>query len=216
MYLHNKERIDLSFCYKKMFLQLKNTTIYTSIGYVNIIIWSKNIHINKRNKGRSVKGDHDSDKVCTYISVFFRERGCGRRKREMWRMRRWVNVSPRKDTRCALRELTRESRVPSMKHGTPEDVRKKDDYRMKRNKMDREREEHGYGFFVIIFLFMFFCSSKGNEPIDDATIWRRYRDYFYSRFVPYQCFNVGKRYLIAIEVLNMWQWQLYLDIMSIF
>lgn len=26
---------------------------------------------------------------------------------------------PREDTRCALRELTRESRVPATKHGTP-------------------------------------------------------------------------------------------------
>jgi len=91
-----------------------------------------------------------------------------------------------------------------MKHGTPEDVRKKDDCRMKRNKMEREREEHGYGFFVIIFLFMFFCTSKGNEPIDDATMWRWCREYFYSWLLPYQCFNVGKRNLIAIEVLNMY------------
>lgn len=78
-----------------------------------------------RNKGRSVKDDRDSGKVYTYISVFFRKRGCGRGRREMWRLQRWVNVSPRKDTRCALRELTRESRVLSMKHGTSEDVRKK-------------------------------------------------------------------------------------------
>lgn len=46
----------------------------------------------------------------------------------MWRMRRWVNVSPRKDTRCALRELTRESRVPAMKHGTLKNVRETDDW----------------------------------------------------------------------------------------
>lgn len=52
--------------------------------------------------------------------------GRGRERREMWRMRRWVNVSPRKDTRCALRELTRESRVPAMKHGTSVNVREKD------------------------------------------------------------------------------------------
>lgn len=44
----------------------------------------------------------------------------------MWRMQRWVNVSPRKDTRCALRELTRESRVLPMKHGTPKNIREKD------------------------------------------------------------------------------------------
>lgn len=50
----------------------------------------------------------------------------GRGRREMWRMQRWVNVSPRKDTRCALRELTRESRVLPMKHETPKNVREKD------------------------------------------------------------------------------------------
>lgn len=44
----------------------------------------------------------------------------------MWRMRRWVNVSPRKDTRCALRELTRESRVSTMKHGTSANASEKD------------------------------------------------------------------------------------------
>lgn len=32
---------------------------------------------------------------------------------------RWVNVNSRKDTRCALRDLTRKSRVPATKHGTP-------------------------------------------------------------------------------------------------
>lgn len=43
-------------------------------------------------------------------------------------------MSPRKDTRCALRELTRESRVPGMKHGTPKNVRERQAASMKRDR----------------------------------------------------------------------------------
>lgn len=97
--------------------------------------------------------------VC--VSVYPLEEGenCGRGRREMRRMRRWVNVSPRKDTRCALRELTRESRVLSMKHGTPENVRKKDGWN--EEKLDREREKERRMDFSPLFFCL--CSSKGTN-----------------------------------------------------
>lgn len=58
------------------------------------------------------------------------------------RMQRWINASPYEDTRCALRELTRESRVPATKHGTQsngiEQREKKEDYRVSENVQKRK------------------------------------------------------------------------------
>lgn len=51
-------------------------------------------------------------------------------------------MSPRKDTRCALRELTRESRVPAMKHGISANAREKDGW-AKERQINRKGERNG-------------------------------------------------------------------------
>lgn len=67
-----------------------------------------------------------------------RERRCVRKRR----IQRWINASSYEDTRCALRELTRESRVLATKHGTQSNEigqrEKKEDHGVRENVQKRK------------------------------------------------------------------------------
>lgn len=76
-------------------------------------------------------------------------------------------MSPRKDTRCALRELTRESRVLAMKHSMPKNVREKDSWDQEKQ-INEERQRRQRSESPIIFPLVLNQRQETSRSCDDT------------------------------------------------